>query len=422
MDKKVKNVAHDMWSMISRYCPNHKSFRQYNLRKDKDAHIDFHEVNTLIRHLKPKQAIVLRFYDYADRRCKEDAYVVIKSYNQFTKRRFSMKVFYVNNQMKEIHPMMVECLGHSYELKYNDESTKCGMRWYIRNAIENTLHMCYTHIYDFCMLPTVTFDDMTVSNTLDIVDKFIDKTAANYESPRSQKFVPLTHPNSSVTVFIRPSCANILVRENGKEPVNYPLFPIAFRDRIQITHSYPIYKLVNQIMVMAYMSGLYRRSMQIVFTLFNFVPAINHPCCVLQNRNPEMEEVTLNDYTVENLAMKFVNKLQKIPPFVSNLFRFEYAFHIHGTKPSMRYTLGIGIVAFKDFTAIYAYESNSRINTTLYGKVITRNANDTGFDFIHEQCTSERSGISAKMIVDKVSESVREWMCESKNNAIELIG
>lgn len=420
---KAKDMVHEMWVMISKYCPNHKSFRQYNLRKGEDVHIDFHEVNTLIRHLKPKQAIVLRFYDYADVRFKEDAYVVIKSYTQFTKRRFSLKVFYTNNQVKEIHPMMVECLGHSYELKYNDESAKCGMRWYIRNAIENTLHMCYTHIYDFCMLPTVTFDDTVVSNTLDVVDKFIDKAAANDESPRSQKFVPLTRPNSSVTVFLRPSCANILVRENGKEPVNYPLFPIAFTDRVQVTHSYPIFKLVSQIMVMAYVSGLYRRSMQTMFTLFNLVPTINRTAYVLHDRNPEIEEVTLNDYTVENLATKFVKKLQNIPPFVSNLFRFEYAFHVHDAKPSLRYTLGIGIVAFKDFTAIYAYETNGRANTTSYGKVITRNSNDSGFDFIREFRSPDRSGISAKMIVDKVGETVREWMQGSKNdNAVELAG
>ena len=420
---KVKDMVHEMWVMISKYCPNHKSFRQYNLRKDKDVHIDFHEVNTLIRHLKPKQAIVIRFYDYADVRFKEDAYVVIKSYTQFTKRRFSFKVFYSNSYENEIQPMMVECLGHSYELKYNDESSKHGMRWYIRNAIENTLHMCYTHIYDFCMLPTVTFDDTVVSNTLDVVDKFIDKAAANDESPRSQKFVPLTRPNSSVTVFLRPSCANILVKENGKEPVNYPLFPIAFRDRVQITHSYPIFKLVNQIMIMAYVSGLYRRTMQTMFTLFNSVPIINRTCYVLQNRNPEIEEVTLNDYTVENLTMKFVKKLQEILPFVSNLFRFEYAFHVHGTKPSLRYTLGIGIVAFKDFTAIYAYETNGHSNTTSYGKVITRNSRDMGFDFIREFRAPDRSGISAKMIVDKVRESVREWIQGSKNDrAIELVG
>ena len=136
-----------------------------------------------------------------------------------------------------------------------------------------------------------------------------------------------------------------------------------------------------------------------------------------------MEEVTLNDYTVENLSMKFINRLQKIPPFVSNLFRFEYAFHLYDTVPSLRYTLGIGIVAFKDFIAIYVYETNGRTNTTSYGKVITRNSHDTGFDFIREYRGPERSGISAKMIVDKVSESVREWMCETKNdNAIELVG
>jgi hypothetical protein len=136
-----------------------------------------------------------------------------------------------------------------------------------------------------------------------------------------------------------------------------------------------------------------------------------------------MEEVTLNDYTVENLSMKFINRIQKIPPFVSNLFRFEYAFHIHDTKPSLRYTLGIGIVAFKDFTAIYTYETNGHSNTTSYGKVITRNSHDTGFEFIREYRGPERSGISAKMIVDKVSKSVREWMCETRNdNAIELVG
>lgn len=419
---KVKDMVHDMWVMISKYCPNHKSFRQYNLRKDKDVHIDFHEVNTLIRHLKPKQAIVIRFYDYADARFKEDAYVVIKSYTQFTKRRFSLKVFYNNSYENEIQPMMVECLGHSYELKYNDESSKHGMRWYIRNAIENTLHMCYTHIYDFCMLPMVTFDDTVVSNTLDVVDKFIDKAAANDESPRSQKFVPLTRPNSSVTVLLRPSCANILVRENGKEPVNYPLFPIAFRDRVQITHSYPIFKLVNQIMVMAYVSGLYRRNMQTAYTLFNFVPAINRTYYAL-HRNPEMEEVTINEYTAETLATKFAKKLQEIPPFDSNLFRFEYAFHIHDVKPSMRYTLGIGIVVFKDFTAIYAYETPGHTNTASYGKVITRNSRDMGFDFIREYRGPGRSGISTKMIVNVVTESVREWMRETKNdNSVELVG
>ena len=181
-------------------------------------------------------------------------------------------------------------------------------------------------------------------------------------------------------------------------------------------------KLVNQIMVMAYVSGLYRRTMQTMFTLFNSVPTINRTCYVLQNRNPEIEEVTLNDYTVENLAMKFVKQLQNTLPFVSNLFRFEYAFHVHD-KPSLRYTLGIGIVAFKDFTAIYAYETNGRTNTTSYGNVITRNSRDMGFDFIREYRGPSRSGISAKMIVDKVRESVREWMQGSKNdNAIELVG
>ena len=119
--------------------------------------------------------------------------------------------------------------------------------------------------------------------------------------------------------------------------------------------------------------------------------------------------------------MKFVKKLQNISPFVSNLFRFEYAFHIHDIESSMRYTLGIGIVAFKDFTAIYAYETNGRINTAYYGKVITRNSRDMGFDFINEFRASDRTGISAKTIVDKVIESVREWMCETKNdNAVEL--
>ena len=415
-------VAYDMWSTITRYCPKYETFRQYNLRKDVTIHVDFHEVNALIKNLKPKQAIIVRFYDYADENFKEDAYVVIKSYNHFTKRRFSLKVFYTNSQEKKIHQMFIERLGHSYELKYNDESVKSGMRWYIRNAIENTLHMCYTNIYDFCMLPTVTFDGTEVSGTLDVVNKFIDKATANGESPRSQTFVPLTRPNSSVTVFLRPSCANILVRENGREPVSYPLFPLASTDRVHTTHSYPIFKLVNQIMVMAYLSGLYRRNMQTMFTLSNFIPTINRTCYVLHNRNPEIEEVTLNDYTVENMAMKFVKKLQNISPFVSNLFRFEYAFHIHDIESSMRYTLGIGIVAFKDFTAIYAYETNGHINTAYYGTVITRNSRDMGFDFINEFRASDRTGISAKTIVDKVRESVREWMCETKNdNMVGLV-
>lgn len=419
--KNVKDMVHEMWVMITRYCPNHKSFRQYNLRKTKDDHIDFHEVNTLIRHLKPKQAIVLRFYDYADIRFKEDAYVVIKSYKQFSKRRFSMKVFYTNSYKKAIFPMMIECLGHSYELTYNDDSVQYGMRWHIRNAIENALHMCYTHIYDFCMLPTVTFDDTITSSTLDVVNTFIDKASANCESPRSQMFVPLTRPNSSVTVNIRPSFANIIVREQDKDPINYPLFPLAFRDRIRITHSYPIFKLVNQIMLMAYVGGLYRRNMQSKYTLFNLIPGnyIHHAL----GSNPETEEITLDDYWVETLSMKFAKKLQEIPPFVSNLFRFEHAFHLHDTNPSLRFTLKIGIVTFKDFTAIYAYETSEYTVTAIYGKVISRNGNDIGFDFIPERRLPTRSGISTKLIVNKVTDSVKDWMQESINDrTIELVG
>ena len=73
-------------------------------------------------------------------------------------------------------------------------------------------------------------------------------------------------------------------------------------------------------------------------------------------------------------------------------------------------------MAFKDFTAIYAYETNGQINTAAYGKVITRNSRDKGFDFINEFRASDRSGINAKMIVDKVIKSVREWMRKTKND------
>lgn len=406
IEPMIGSIAYEMWSMITKYCPKYETFRQYNLRKDVTIHVDFHEINTMIQNLKPKQAIIVRFYDYADTNFKEDAYVVIKSYTHFTKRRFSMKVFYTNSQEKKIHSMVIECLGHSYELKYNDETAKCGMRWSIRNAIENTLHMCYTHIYDFCMLPTVIIDDRVVSNTLNIVDKFIDQAIANYDSPRSQKFIPVTKPNSSITVNLRPSCANIIIKENGKELIDYPLFPIGFRSRMQVNSTS---KLAHRIMVMAYTNGLYRRIKQTNFTLLNLIPSINGECYVLHS-NPEMEEVTPDDYTAETLSMKFAKRLQEIPPFISNLFRFEYAFQMYDSKLSVRYTLGIGIVVFKDFIAIYAYETSGHTKVSTYGKIITRNSNDDEFAFIRECRLPNCSGISTKIIVDKVSESVREWM------------
>ena len=108
--------------------------------------------------------------------------------------------------------------------------------------------------------------------------------------------------------------------------------------------------------------------------------------------------------------MKFAKRLQEIPPFISNLFRFEYAFQMYDSKLSVRYTLGIGIVVFKDFIAVYAYETSGHTKVSTYGKIITRNSNDDEFAFIRECRLPNCSGISTKIIVDKVSESVREWM------------
>ena len=422
MAKKVDMVAR-VWNMIYKYSPKQGSLQQYSVnRSPKDKfifNVNYHKINMSIKHLKTGQTVVIRFYDYTNDDYKEDAFVVIKAYNHRDYRRFSMKVFYMNNKENVIHPMMLEAMSHSYELKFNDKSIKYGMGWSLRNAIENVLHMCYTYIYDYCVLPIVVINDKKPQKMEDAVDKFIDHIQSNYTSSRSYSFMVESVPNAAVTVTVCPSYANITVHDKGVA-INYPLFPVPVeRKRILVSHPQPIFKLVNMILTKTYTSGLYRRRFKNQYALDKTIQGTSHSRYNVKS-NPETKEVAFADYTEENLAKMFTERIQEVAaPFWSNMFRYEYAFHTHDEN-SVGYTMKIGVLMFKDYAMVYAYEMRDGHNraVSICSKIVSpivSNAHDEfTSDYISERYNSMSSSVNTESIATAIAGYARKWLGKAR--------
>ena len=422
MAKNVDMFA-KMWNMIYKYSrPKLAPSQQYSVNSVNRSHkdkfifnVDYHKMNLRIKHLQPGQIAVIRFYDYSNDDYKEDAYVVIKAYKQQDYRRFSMKVFYMNNKENIIHPMLLEAMGHSYELKFNDESIKYGMGWSIRNAIYNVLHMCYTYIYDYCMFPIVVINDKKPQRMNDEVDRFIDKIQTNYKSSHSYVFMVESVPNASVTVTVCPSYANITVHDKGVV-INYPLFPVPVeRKRILVSHPQPIFKLVNMILTKTYKSGLYRRRFRSQYVLDKAIQGTGHSRYNVKS-NPETKEIVFADYTEENLAKMFTEKIQEVTvPFLSNMLRYEYAFHTHDEN-SIGYTMKIGALMLKDYATIYAYEMRDGHNRAVsicsktVSPIASNDYDEFTSDYISEQHNAMRSGVNTELIATAIAEYAMKWL------------
>ena len=382
--------------------------------------VDYKEINDLIKGLKPGKNIVIRFFNYTDKEYLENAYVTIKPYKHYGYRRFAMKAYYVNSKDNKIQQSLIECMGHSYELKFNSESVKWGMRWSIRNAIQNTLHICYSHIYDYPVNRVIVFDDSSLFDMQDAVDKFINQVKDNYESPRSQMFVAENYPRINVVVTIRPSYANIKVSDHyNKEFINYPLYPIAAsRKAISVSHPKPICKLINMIITKAYLDGLYSHRYETQYVFSQLLPGIDHVHYKVQT-NPETEVIQYADYTVENMTKKFVERLHATAaPFVANMFRYEYAFST--MKKHKGYVMKIGVLIIRDFAAIYAFETpdDSDKTVAVYSKVISDIPDGFNNVLIHEHSKPTSSGINVHKLVDLVGEYVESWMKKAKDSYI----
>ena len=440
---KNTDMAIKVWNMIYRYSPNPLPLQQYSYSINSSPknkfiiNVDYHIINTNIKHLNLGQTAVIRFYDsnikhlnlgqtavirfydYTNDDYKEDAYIVIKAYKHRDYRRFSMKVFYMNSKENVIHPMLLEAMGHSYELKFNDESIKYGMGWSIRNAIYNVLHMCYAYIYDYCMLPIVVINDKKPQRMKDAVVRFIDKIQTNYESPRSCTFMVESVPNATVTVTVCPSYANITVHDKGVV-TNYPLFPIpAERKRILVSHPQPIFKLVNMILTKTYSSGLYRRRFRSQYVFGKLIQGTSHSRYNVKS-NPETKEVTFANYTEENLAKLFTERLQEVAfPFTANLFRYEYAYLTHD-KNSVGYTMKIGVLMLKDYAAVYAYEMRDGHNraVSICSKTVSPIISNIHDEFtstlISEHHNAISSGVNTELIATVIAEYARKWLGKAR--------
>ena len=411
-----------MQKMVNKFRQERKPILEYNIRPNHKlilADINYNEINTWIHDLMPGQNVIIRFYDYnTENYVMEDACITIKAYSNLIYRKFSLKVFYMNSKENVIHPMMVESMGHSYELKYNDESIRCGMGWGIRNAIENVLHMCYTNIYDYSVTPAVVIDDTVPNKMEEAVDKFIYKVRDSHESPHIYVFRAKSARYTYVMVNICPSYANITVAycRNGTT-INYPLFPVPVERKALVSYPEPVFKLVDMIFTRAYtVGGLYRRRYNTQYALSHLLPGIGDVYHKVET-NPETEEIPFDDYTAKSMAMKFTTRLQNIAsPFLTNQFRYEYAFNTHADHQK-GYTMKIGALIFKDYAVIYAFETDNmrNITTAVYSKVISPTISDWfDSDFIPEQSKATSIGISTKMIVDEVGEYVEKWMMEAK--------
>ena len=425
------DMAIKVWNMIYRYSPKQEPLQQYSINSSPKnkfiINVDYHIINTNIKHLNPGQTAVIRFYDYTNDDYKEDVYIVIKAYMHRDYRRFSMKVFYMNSKENVIHPMLLEAMGHSYELKFNDESIKYGMGWSIRNAIYNVLHMCYAYIYDYCMLPIVVINDKKPQRMKDAVDRFINKIQTNYESPHSCTFMVESVSNVAVTVTVCPSYANITVHDKDLLciffNINYPLFPIpAERKRILVSHPQPIFKLVNMILTKTYTSGLYRRRFRSQYVFGKLIQGTGHSRYNVKS-NPETKEVTFANYTEENLAKMFTERLQEVAfPFTANLFRYEYAFLTHD-KNSVGYTMKIGVLMLKDYAAVYAYEMRDGHNravsicSKIVSPIISNIPDEFTSTFISKHhSNSMSSGVNTESIATAIAEYARKWLGKARAN------
>lgn len=384
--------------------------------------INYNEINTWIKNLRPGQNIIIRLYDCSGEDYMEDTCITIKVYSNNNYRRFSFKVYYMNGKENVIHPMMVESQGHSYELKFNDESVKYGMRWNMRTAIENVLHMCYTHIYDYSIMPVVVIDDAKPQNMQKAVDKFIGNIQANYESPRSCMFMVKSIIQSSVIVTVCPSYANITVRDyHHNISINYPLFPVPVeRKAISVIHPRPIFKLIDMIVIKAYLCGLYRRRLENKYALGQLIQGTGHSRYKVES-NPEMREVAYyTDYCAENLAKMFIDRFKEVvAPFWTNMFRYEYVFYAYDERRLTGYTMKIGVLTFKDYALVYAYETKENYNRTvsICSKVVSPFFpvyEEITSDFIRERGSATRSGISTNLMANEVSGYIIRWLGAAK--------
>lgn len=419
------NIIHKMWKEMFKYSPDIKPFQQYNVHKKSHFKtyfdVDYKEINDWIKKINIGQDILIRFFDYIDEEYKENACVVIKTYKHYGYRRFSMKVYYTNSKEKKVHQLLIECMGHSYELKFNDESVKWGMGWSIRNAIENTLHICYSHIYDYPAMPVIVFNDNSLVEMQEAVDKFIKQIKDNYDNPHSQMLVAKSYPRINVMVNVRPSYANIKVTDHYRNTINnYPLYPIAAsRKAISFSHPQPIYDLVKKLIIASYTSGLYRRRYETQYALSQLLPGMNHVHYKVKT-NPETEVIPYADYTVENMVKKFIERFHDTAaPFLANMFCYEYAFSTQ-MKKNKGYMMKIGALIFREYAAIYAFEAPDDSDRTIaaYSKVIS---ND-GFSgtFIREYSKLTSSRVMVTDIVNAVGEYITKWMNEANITFTQL--
>ena len=97
--------------------------------------------------------------------------------------------------------------------------------------------------------------------------------------------------------------------------------------------------------------GLYRRRYNTQYALSHLLPGIGDMYHKVET-NPETEEIPFDDYTAKSMAAKFTTRLQNIAsPFMTNQFRYEYAFNTH-TDHQKGYTMKIGALIFKDYAVI----------------------------------------------------------------------
>lgn len=137
-----------MLIMAIKYCSKQREDEKFDINKRNTCFdIDYDKINKMIKDLKPKQSLLLQLFDHSVKKYHEDADVVIKVYQLYSKIQFSMKVFYINSAENTIHPMYIGFRGHSYELEFNHNSTKFGMEHRMQAAIDKIHHMCREHFY-----------------------------------------------------------------------------------------------------------------------------------------------------------------------------------------------------------------------------------------------------------------------------------
>ena len=136
--------------------------------------------------------------------------------------------------------------------------------------------------------------------------------------------------------------------------------------------------------------------------------------------NPETKEIAFADYTEENLAKMFTERIQEVAaPFWSNMFRYEYAFHTHDEN-SAGYTMKIGALMLKDYAMVYAYEMRDEHNraasicSKIVSPIVSNVHDEFTSDYISECHNTMSSGANTESIATAIAEYARKWLGEAR--------